>query len=243
MRKKITAIMLTGALAMMLAGCGGSERAADTSAATAALAGKTETEAKVVATTSQTEEENPICGGWTKPDSPVITDEIRNLVKKANEKLAGGMYDAVALLGTQVVAGMNYRLLCTVTATVPDAKPYYAIVTLYKDLQGNAEITDVIETTIEGPATEELDGGITAASSAELTADAKTAFDKATETLTGATFKPVALAATQVVAGINYFIFCDAYSATSGVQTGYAMLTVTAAADGSYSVANIEEIK
>jgi len=243
MRKKITAIIMTGALAMMLAGCGGSERAADTSASTAALAGKTETEAKVEATTSQTEEENPICGGWTKPESPVITDEIRDLVKKANEKLAGGMYDAVALLGTQVVAGMNYRLLCTVTATVPDAKPYYAIVTLYKDLQGNAEITDVIETTIEGPATEELDGGITAASSAELTADAKTAFDKATETLTGATYKPVALAATQVVAGINYFIFCDAYSATSGVQTGYAMLTVTAAADGSYSVANIEEIK
>ena len=44
-------------------------------------------------------------------------------------------------IGSQVVAGMNYCLLCKVTAVAPDAKPQYRLVYIYEDLNGNAEIT------------------------------------------------------------------------------------------------------
>lgn len=257
MRKKITSVILAAALAMMLVGCGGNEKSGSTAATSAATEKATSETVTTEANTEKTDSDNvkvsptpgseevdpPIVGGWTRAESPVVTKEIQDLVKKANEVLVGAQYEAVAVIATQVVAGLNYRLLCTVTATVPDAKPYYAIVTLWKNPQGEASITDVVETTIEAPSAEPMDGGIAAPASTELTAEAKTAFDKATETLTGASYKPIALVATQVVAGINYFIFCEANSVTPDGETGYAILTVTAAADGSYSVYNIEDIK
>ena len=46
----------------------------------------------------------------------------------------------IFLLATQVVAGRNYRLLCKATVVSPDAASTYAIVTVYADLEGGAEI-------------------------------------------------------------------------------------------------------
>ena len=42
-------------------------------------------------------------------------------------------------LGTQVVAGTNYKLLCK---GVKSGKAFVCIATVYADLDGNAEITD-----------------------------------------------------------------------------------------------------
>ena len=57
----------------------------------------------------------------------------------------------MSLLETQVVAGINYRILCEARATVPDAETQNMIVTLYVDPQGKAEITEM---------TESEDGGV-----------------------------------------------------------------------------------
>ena len=59
------------------------------------------------------------------------------------EGFVGVNYTPVALLGTQVVSGMNYSFLCEATVVYPDAQPYYAVVTVYQDTQGKAEIRNI----------------------------------------------------------------------------------------------------
>ena len=74
-----------------------------------------------------------------------IYEDFANALKKASETLAGATHEAKALLGTQVVSGTNYMLLCKTTPSVPNGEPYYTIVTVYEDLKGNCEITDTSE--------------------------------------------------------------------------------------------------
>ena len=87
--------------------------------------------------------ETPLLGGWSTPDSPEITPELQELFDKATEGLLGVNYTPVALIGTQLVSGMNYCFLCEAKAVIPDAVPYYVNVTVYKDLEGNAKVTDI----------------------------------------------------------------------------------------------------
>ena len=82
-------------------------------------------------------------GGWSATESPEITGEVQALMDKAMEGLLGVDYTPVAYLGTQVVAGTNYCILCQARAVYPGAEPYYALVILYEDLNGGAEILDI----------------------------------------------------------------------------------------------------
>ena len=68
---------------------------------------------------------------------------------KAAKGLSGASYTPVAVLSSQVVAGMNYCILCQVTPVTPDAAPAWALVYIYADLEGNAEILNVYELYIE----------------------------------------------------------------------------------------------
>ena len=58
-------------------------------------------------------------------------------------------YIPVALLATQPVAGINYCILCQIVPVVPDPEPGWALVYIYADLQGNAEIMNVYELYID----------------------------------------------------------------------------------------------
>lgn len=84
-------------------------------------------------------------GGWTTTETPEITEEVQAAFDAATEELVGVMYEPVAYLGYQLVSGMNYSLLCRATAVVPDAVPYYVLIYLYADLQGNSTITSIRE--------------------------------------------------------------------------------------------------
>ena len=94
-------------------------------------------------------EEGPLAGGWTAASDPTVTQERSELFDKALDGLVGAKYTPVALLSTQVVAGMNYCILCQITPVVPDGNPSWALVYIYADLQGNAEITNVYELYID----------------------------------------------------------------------------------------------
>lgn len=111
--KKITALMLAALLLLTLSACGQK---------------KAETEA---------------VGGWTLTEDGTVTKEARDAFDKAMEGLTGVNYTPVALLGTQVVSGMNYSLLCEAAVVYPDARPYYAVVTVYQDTQGKAEVKNI----------------------------------------------------------------------------------------------------
>ena len=63
----------------------------------------------------------------------------------ATESTTGYVYKPIALLGSQVVAGMNYCLLCETTLAVPDAQPGYALVYFYDGVNGEKEVLKVDE--------------------------------------------------------------------------------------------------
>ena len=86
-------------------------------------------------------------GGWENVPSEAVQlpENAQAAFNKALEKLVGAKYTPVALLSTQIVAGTNYCILCQISPVVPDPVPTWALVYIYADLQGNAEIMNVYE--------------------------------------------------------------------------------------------------
>ena len=183
-----------------------------------------------------------IVGGWTKAESPVITEDFRNVFDKATQTLVGVEYVPVAYLSSQVVAGMNHCVLCKATATVPDAQTTYAIVTVYEDLKGGAEITDVAECDAQANiAVGDVNGGWSEPESPAVPEEALQALTKACETLTGMEYTPVALLATQVVAGMNYRLLCEAKATVPDAETKYVIVTVYADLQGNAEITDTAE--
>lgn len=92
-----------------------------------------------------------MAGGWTPvvQEAGKLPEDAQAAFDKALEKLDGATYLPVALLSTQVVSGTNYCILCQITPVVPDPVPTWALVYVYADLQGNAEIMNVYELYID----------------------------------------------------------------------------------------------
>ena len=84
-------------------------------------------------------------GSWTETDSPEINHDVRAALDNASTNLDGISLKPLAFLATQIVSGTNYRILCEVTPTTEKPEPYFAIVHIYEDLSGNAEISEVFE--------------------------------------------------------------------------------------------------
>ena len=225
--KKINALVLAGLLIFSLAACGQKQTDTQTEQKEAAAAEATEaavTEETAETVTEKAAEENSgeaaeeaftaeeaaIVGGWTRAESPEVPGEVKALLEKAAEKLLGAEYEPVALIGSQVVAGTNYQLLCRITPVVPDAVPHYAIVTLYEDPDGNASITDILE-----------------------------AMDKALEKLVGADYKPIALLATQIVSGTNYSILCQVTPVVPDAESSFAIVHVYRDLEGNAEITEV----
>ena len=84
-----------------------------------------------------------LMGGWQATTDTAIDEDAQAAFDAAMEGLLGVEYEPVDLLATQVVAGTNYCFLCRSTVVVPDAVPGYALVYVYRDLSGKAEILDI----------------------------------------------------------------------------------------------------
>ena len=193
--------------------------------------------------TSETQNDE-IVGGWTKAESPVITDDFKKIFAKATAELDGVNYVPVAYLASQVVAGTNHCVLCKATPVVPDGKTTYSIVYIYEDLEGNAEITDITASDADAQSAEgDVVGGWTETESPEMTNEAKKALDKACETLTGAVYTPVALLATQVVSGTNYRIICESTPSIPSPESSYVIVTVYADLDGNAEITETTEFQ
>lgn len=87
--------------------------------------------------------DEPNLGGWTIPESIEITEEMQALFEKGVADLLGVTYTPVALLGAQLVAGTNYCFLCQAAVVYPEAQPYYALVYLYEDLEGQVSVLQI----------------------------------------------------------------------------------------------------
>ena len=190
---------------------------------------------------SKKDRQNIESGGWGKPSSPVITEEIRTMFEKATETLTGESFEPVAYLASQIVAGRNYLLLCKGTPTVPDAETTYALVYVYEDLSGNAKITSITDSDIPAiVSTTELAGGWHEAENLEVTEEIQKALKKASKTLTGESYNPVALLGSQVVAGNNYAVLCGVEGSSLSSSLGYAVVYIYVDLKGNAEITDVK---
>ncbi len=215
--KKILAMMMAGIMIFAFAACGQEEEEA------------------VLYNETQEDPSTIRMGGYNAPDTPDVPEELKTAVAEATADMNGDVtYEPVAFLESQVVAGMNYRVLCReIRAMAADEK--YAILTIYEDLDGSHAVTEMLECTDENLLISDLTGGWAAAGPA-VTDEAKAALNKALENLDGADYEPMALVATQVVAGTNYCILCRITPVVPNPQPGYALVHVYEALDGSAEI-------
>ena len=79
-----------------------------------------------------------LAGGWSVPEDDA---DALAAFESAAAKITDAKYTPVAVMGQQVVSGMNYCLLCRADAS--GAQPCYCFVQVYRDLQGSAEVMKV----------------------------------------------------------------------------------------------------
>jgi len=176
-------------------------------------------------------------GAWEYFASEV-TDEQKDIFTRAMEGLTGVGYEPVQLVGRQVVSGTNYLFLCHATVIYPEAKPYYALVTIYEDLEGNVKLSAIDDSTVEVP-TVQLAGGYNENEDMTVTEEVREAFDGAIEGFTGSVFTPFAYVGSQVVSGLKYRVLCQACSTEPGSIPYFSMLEIYDRADGIRLISNI----
>ena len=92
-------------------------------------------------------------GGWQANQGNVSLDanqDVKDAYVKAFRTYVGASCEAVAYIGNQVVQGMNYCVVCRETPSTSNPEPSFSLVYLYADLDGNAEITDMIKLNLSG---------------------------------------------------------------------------------------------
>lgn len=97
-------------------------------------------------TFAETSGEPEIDGGWNiNQKSLTLSDnkEAEKAFKEATENLVGCEYEPIAYLGSQVVAGSNYAVFCSMTPVVPNAKRSFVIVYISENLDGKSEIMKI----------------------------------------------------------------------------------------------------
>ncbi len=219
-----------------------------------AACGKGSAESAESASESEQENSAAVPGSWEvcEGEAAVLPDEVQAAFDKATETLTGAELIPVAYVGTQVVAGTNYMVLCrsipSVAELAEDAGTYQMIV-IYADLSGGAEITqmtefniaDYTETDGADPASENLMGGWTVPEqdAGPMPEEAQAAFDKACGGLDGNDLVPLALLGTQTVSGTNYAILCCSSLVTAEPVTSIQVVTVYEDLDGNAEILNI----
>lgn len=150
-------------------------------------------------------------GAWAIKEGVIggkIDDATLAIFNKACEGFAGQGFEPLALMATQVVAGTNYMFLCKGTTVTANPETALKVVTIYADLQGNAQILKVADFNLtdylfdNSLSIDQLAGGWTVNTGAQGI-DAEP-LKKATDGLMGVSYKPIAQLGTQVVAGTNY---------------------------------------
>ena len=84
------------------------------------------------------------CGGWIfQVNMDAMPEKIATAFGELNEHMIGAKYKSIAYLGSQVVNGTNYAVLCKTAPSHSEMndKATLALVYVYEDLQGTCTIT------------------------------------------------------------------------------------------------------
>lgn len=266
MMKKKVAVAVCLSMALMLAACGSDAKSAaeqNSQVQSTQSQAVQESSAADTAASGDSAAEEAVDGGWeVNSGSLAMKDnkEAEAVFKKAIDGLTGCDYEPVAFLGSQVVAGTNYCILCKSTIVVPDAQSGYVLMYINEDLSGKTKIMSIADIDQDGihaedsaadAASEENTGADASASeeilpggwqanqedaSVDQNADVEKAFTKATEGLDGTSYEGVAYLASQVVAGTNYCILCRTAAVVPDPQYSYSLVRIYADLDGNAKV-------
>ncbi len=256
MKKKLLSAAFICAMTLSLAACGAkqADKKEETSAASEAVtesSAVSESAAVSEAASEAAETPEALLGGWVLYDngSTPMPEEVTEAFEKAAETHLGMDFEPIAYVGSQVVSGTNYMILCKGTTVTEEPVTGLKMVTVYADLSGGAKILSVVDLDIaalsekkdtEGTATG-LAGGWTPAEMpvANLPAEAANAFTKAMEDLTGAGYDPTAVLATQLVSGTNYAILANQTVITSDPVHNVCIVYIYEDLEGNASITNI----
>ena len=185
-------------------------------------------------------------GGWNVPESHEVTEEHKKIYKNACSKYdgTGSSHEPVALLATQVVAGTNYCFYCQ--STVKSSSGPLSPVIMYVNVNPSGE-ADFIKTDRDffyDNKGEVVPGGWENVADPTITEEIKKIMSKATETITGEEYEPVAYIASQVVAGKNHAILCKATPSTKGLsnEAKYVILTIYENLDGKCEITKTTDV-
>lgn len=231
MKKTMMLAALSLSMAFALTACGGEETDPKDST-------PKETSIEIPDPSTET-----IVGGWTINQGSLDPKENPDAVKtfeRATEDLTGYTYEAISILGSQTVSGMNYSYLCKGQAVTPEATPEYVIVNVYEDLQGNAEVIgtkELLEVQKEMPGGWHYNEG-----ESELKDEAAEAFTRALDGFVGVSYVPIAYIGSQTVAGTNYAVFCSAKQAIPNPERYFRMLIIHDGADGKATLGEVKDV-
>lgn len=124
--QKLVLVLLAGSMMVSMTACSGS------SSNTSKADDSKKSEASEIS--NSTNNSDVITGGWENNSGALAIQsnaEAKEAFEKAVKDLKDGKYEAIALLGQQVVAGTNYSILVRKTTEGSDAKTDYEIVTVY----------------------------------------------------------------------------------------------------------------
>ena len=106
-------------------------------------------------------QEPSLDGGFTPAKDKTVTAELKAKFDKAFEEINGAVYTPIEFVGTQVVAGTNYKFLCNRKVVYPGSEPVQKYVIIYEDLQGKCSVLKIEDVTIAGGFTPAEDKTIT----------------------------------------------------------------------------------
>lgn len=81
-----------------------------------------------------------LTGGWNVKGDTALTPEAVNALETATSEMTGIAIEPVCILGTQLVAGTNYAILCRLTESENPENTVWVVAFVYADLNGGAEL-------------------------------------------------------------------------------------------------------
>lgn len=229
MKKIITFVLAILIMATGLVACKSDEmvEGSDVNSHVAAEQSATDT-----AKANATQTDNAETGKWIVPESTEITDGLDGLFSRATDGLVGVGYKPKLYLGYLASEGTIHCFLCESVVIASDAVPYWSLVYVFEDTEGNAAVTDMYVpyystsgqvTEVQDVQTDLLPGGWSACTDQE--ADIEALINNGfpgTEEYNVNIYTPKMVLATQVVAGTNYAILCE----TQGERSGEKLWTI-----------------
>ena len=84
-----------------------------------------------------------LLGAWEMSETFNINDDVRKSFDDALANTKDVSYDPVMILGSQVVAGSNYSILCRSEDSNSESSPYWSVVYIYRNLDGEGKLLNI----------------------------------------------------------------------------------------------------